>query len=82
MIIIGYNPKGQPISILKAKSKELAIAYWHGAGILPHSTSTDEDFNIETNGTGVIPLLKTREISASSSNGFSSNNKILTIETR
>lgn len=56
MIVIAYNYSDQPISIVAAKSVELAIAYWHGAGVFPHSTKTENDFDYINNGTGVIQL--------------------------
>ena len=61
MIAIGYNHKGQPISILIAKSKDAAIAYWQGAGSLPHSERFIESIE-PAEGTLVNPLLKTVEI--------------------
>ena len=62
MVCIAYNHKGQPISIVNAKSEELAMAYWHGAGVLPHSHKTDKDFDPNINGTGVVPILTTEVI--------------------
>ncbi len=55
MIIIGKNYKGKIISVLNAKSEELANAYWHGANIIPHSTQIVDLDAINDNGTGVIP---------------------------
>lgn len=60
MIFIAYNYEGIPISVVNAKSKELAYAYWHGAGIIPHSHKSLDDFTpLEEHPTGVIPLIHT-----------------------
>jgi hypothetical protein len=56
MVYIGYNHDKVPISIVNAKSKELAYAYWQGKGILPHShkcLENEEDFEpLKTHPTG------------------------------
>ena len=67
MIFIGYNHDTIPISIVNAKSKELAYAYWQGKGILPHShRCLEEDFEpLEDHPTGVFPILETKEVSLS-----------------
>lgn len=62
MICIAYNHKNEIISIVNAKNTGLATAFWHGAGVLPHSIKTELDFNPEINGTGVVPILQTKEI--------------------
>lgn len=65
MVFIGFDYEGYPISIVNAKSIELAYAYWQGAGILPNShKSLEEDYtNINDHATGVYPILKTEEVS-------------------
>lgn len=67
MIFIGYDYESRPISIVNAKTKELAYAYWQGAGIIPHShKSIEEDFtDINTHITGVYPIMKTGEFTIS-----------------
>lgn len=78
MICIAYNEKGQPISIVNAESEKLAMAYWHGKGCLPFSQKTEKDFDYTVNGTGVVPILVTKEVrTASLDTGF--DKKILTI---
>lgn len=67
MIIIAYNHNGKIISIVNAKSKELALAYWQGTkGGIPHSTKIlEEDFiPLSEHPTGVMPILDTIEIIA------------------
>jgi len=63
MIFIGYNPEGYPVSIVNAKTKELAYAYWQGANMLPHSHKClEDDFSsLDDHPTGVFPILKTKE---------------------
>ncbi len=61
MIAIGYNHNGQPISIILAKNKEAAQAYWQGAGSLPYSERYIESAE-PVEGTLINPLLKTVEI--------------------
>lgn len=63
MVCIAYNHNNEIISIVNAKSMELAYAYWHGASLLPHHHKTDEDFDFTDNGTGVVPILVTKQIS-------------------
>ncbi len=78
MICIAYNHHGQPISIVNAKNEELAMAYWQGAGVLPFSHKTEDDFDFNINGTGVVPILKTVERDVYTLNR-DLGNKILTI---
>jgi len=64
MIYIGYNYEGYPVSIISAKTKESANAYWQGKGITPHSTKEldlSEDRENEDMGY-VTPLLVTEEV--------------------
>lgn len=65
MIFIGYNYDNKPISIVNAKSKELAYAYWQGKDILPHSHKClEEDFtSLNDHPTGVFPIMETKELS-------------------
>ena len=65
MVFIAYNYEGLPVSVVCARSKELAYAYWQGKGILPHShKSLDEDFtDIDEHITGVFEFIKTTEVS-------------------
>lgn len=63
MIFIGFNYEGYPISIVNAKSEELANAFWQGREIYPHSIkcleSDYEDINKHI--TGVFPLFEAKE---------------------
>lgn len=67
MIYIGYNYEGLPISIVNAKSKELAYAYWQGKDVLPYSHKClEEDFTpLKDHLTGVYEILKTNELTIS-----------------
>ena len=62
MIFIAYDYEGYPISIINAKDQALAIAYWHGASIVPNTIKSLDDFaSLEDHPTGVYPILKTKE---------------------
>lgn len=64
MIYIAYDHHNRIISIVNAKNKEVAKAYWQGADIIPHITkSLDEDFtSLDDHPTGVYPILKTMDM--------------------
>ena len=66
MVIVGYDHNGTIISILNAKSQELANAYWQGAGISIHRSRSLDDketfMPLDESPTGVYPILKTKEI--------------------
>ena len=68
MIFIGYNYEGYTISIVNAKSRELADAYWQGAQIIPHTVKClEKDFaSLDEHPTGVYPILRTKEQNLSS----------------
>ena len=68
MIFIAYDNNEFVLSIVNAKSKELAVAYWHGLGLLPYFIkSLDKDFvSLDKHPTGVIPILKTKSVNVSS----------------
>lgn len=63
MIFIGLDYNNKIISIVNAKSKELAYAYWQGKDILPHShKNLEEDYiSLKEHPTGVYPILETYE---------------------
>lgn len=63
MVYIGYDYESIPISVVSAKSKELAVAYWQGKEILPHTIQClEEDFaSLDDHPTGVFEILKTKE---------------------
>lgn len=65
MIYIAYNHDGIITSIVSAKSKELALAYWQGTKDgLPHeSKCLETDFTpLSEHPTGVMPVLITKTI--------------------
>lgn len=53
------------LSIVCAKTRELALAYWQGKDIFPHKTvSLKEHYEaLENHPTGIIPIFNTIEIS-------------------
>ena len=81
MVFIGYNHKSEPISIVVARSKELAYAFWQGKGILPHShKSVEEDFTpLSEHPTGVFPLLTTEVKSVYEISGYKKDARLLLV---
>lgn len=81
MIFIAYNYENKPISIVNAKSKELAYAYWQGKDILPHSHKcVEEDFTkLDNHPTGVYPIMETEEVNSSKFGDFNQRDKKLII---
>lgn len=63
LTIIAYNNNGYIISIVLAKSLELAHAYWSGQKLEVHNTAIVgvDIVMMEENLGGVVPLLKTRQ---------------------
>jgi hypothetical protein len=64
MIFIAYNYKSQVVSIVSAKSLELANAYWQGANVNVYSHKClEEDFtSLDEHPTGVFPIVKTHTL--------------------
>ena len=82
MLYIAKNYSGQIISIISAKSKELANAYWQGKGIIPHTESTfdlSEDRENEKDGF-VTPILKTREVELKDNWNLSNSKKYIVVD--
>ena len=50
---------GYSESIVLAKNRDLANAFWHGGDIYPHHVDEFGSSCLENHPTGVIPLLKT-----------------------
>jgi len=65
LISLATNYNGYTISIILAKSKELARVYWQGANIYPHKIRTITQQDMEKHPTGVFPILKTEETTTS-----------------
>jgi hypothetical protein len=67
MIFIARNGQGFIVSIIKAKSKELANAYWQGCGTDAFSIECLETDRIpfDEHPTGVMPILETMKKSLS-----------------
>lgn len=69
MIFIGYDYDGYVISIVNAKSKDLAIAYWQGAGMYPNTIVEDDCNGLKDHPTGVYPLIKIKTVKVRSIGG-------------
>ena len=56
------NYNGKTLSIVLAKSLELAEVYWQGKDIVAHSVEIREGRDIKDHITGVMPLINMREV--------------------
>lgn len=65
MVFIAYNYEDYPLSVVCARSKDLAMAYWQGQGLRVHYTKClEEDYTpIEDHITGIYPLIETKTVS-------------------
>lgn len=61
-VFVALNYNGYPIGIVLSNSRRLAEAYWHGADVIPHSVNVFDQNNLIDHPTGVIPILKVKEI--------------------
>ncbi|KKL87303.1 hypothetical protein LCGC14_1936030 [marine sediment metagenome] len=61
-IFIAKTYDGKVENIVFSKSRELAVAYWHGKDIHPHSIHVVSDQNLENHPTGVLPILSTKKL--------------------
>jgi len=64
-IFIAKTYKGEVESVVLAKSLALAQAYWQGMGIMAHSVVERNETDLENHPTGVLPIVKTKKITAS-----------------
>ena len=66
MVFIAYNHDGYVVSIVNAKSEDLAKAYWQGAHVNYDSIRNLDDKETFTplseHPTGVYPILKTNTV--------------------
>jgi len=64
LIYVAFDYEGTVISIVNARSLDLANAFWQGRGVIPHSTKNLlEDYTaLKDHPTGVFPLFETEEI--------------------
>lgn len=60
-IYVAKDYSGKIESVVLARSRELAVAYWHGQDVYPHSTEELTDENLNGHPTGVLPVLKTKD---------------------
>jgi len=61
-ILIAKTYDDKVENIVFSKSRELAIAYWHGKGIYPHTIHIVSDENMKDHPTGVLPILSTKRV--------------------
>jgi hypothetical protein len=61
-VYIAKNYEGTPLDVVFAVNEQLATAYWHGKGVIPHSTQTVSDVNLQDHPTGVLPIVSTKEV--------------------
>lgn len=60
-VYVAKDYQGKVESVVLAKSRELAVAYWHGQGIYPHHTEELTAENLNGHPTGVLPILRTKD---------------------
>lgn len=58
-VFISRNHSGFVESVVLAKSKELAQAYWQGIGIETYSVIERDESSLDGHPTGVLPIVKT-----------------------
>lgn len=82
MIVIAKNYEGKIIGIVNAENEKLANAFWHGRGIIPHSTTTEKELmNLDEHPHGVYPILETEEKTGYDFSDFNKRNeKIIVIK--
>jgi hypothetical protein len=61
-IFIAKEYNGTVMDVVLAKSYELASAYWHGKGVIAHSTTKLDESELENHPTGVLPIVSTKEL--------------------
>jgi len=59
VICIAKNHKNRILSVVLTKNIELAKAFWHGKGIIPHTITELTEANLLEHPTGVIPIVST-----------------------
>lgn len=64
-IFIAKTYDGLVESVVLAKSYELAQAYWQGKGIIAHTVDERNESDLDDHPTGVLPIVKTKEIKSS-----------------
>ena len=62
MIFIAKNFDGKVMSVVLARSYEMAQAYWHGGKVYAHTVETRTEKDLEDHITGVLPIVHTKEI--------------------
>jgi hypothetical protein len=62
MIYIAYNYDGYMLDICMAVSEQMAVAYWQGKGVIPHSQRCIDATALANHPTGVLPILTTKEV--------------------
>lgn len=60
-IFIAKTHDGKVQSVVLARSRELAVAYWHGQDTQPFSITERTDNDLIIHPTGVLPILNTKE---------------------
>lgn len=84
MIFIAYQHDGIPVSIVSATEEKIALAYWQGAKIDVHTHKCVEnpaDFiPLTEHPTGVIEILKTQEVYASTIDTRNPNKKLIIVK--
>jgi len=62
VIFIAKNYDGKVMSVVLARSYEMAQAYWQGRKVYAHTVETRTEKDLEDHTTGVLPIVNTKEI--------------------
>ena len=60
-VYVSKDYEGKVESVVLAKSRELAVAYWQGQRIYSHSVEELTADDLKNHPTGVLPILKTKD---------------------
>ena len=60
-VYIAKEYNGKVADVVMAKSRELAVAYWQGKGLFPHTTMKLTEANVQNHITGVLSIVRTRK---------------------
>jgi hypothetical protein len=56
-VFVAKDYEGYVVDIVLTKSKELAVIYWQGKKITPHTIRSFKDSDLEGHPTGLLPIM-------------------------
>ena len=60
-VYIAKEHTGKVVDVVMATSRELAVAYWQGKGLFPHTTMELTEANVQNHITGVLSIVRTNK---------------------